>query len=224
MNTVVLFFKISWKWFLLCYKIVIYLFDFCIMFVLSPLPFEKSSLLPIISEETLDYHYGKHHKAYVDKLNILIEWTEFEWKPLEEIILSSDGALFNNAAQTRNHTFYRKCLQSPRENNVPEGVLKEKLFQTFGSFEAFVDKFSESAINNFGSGRTWLVKDKENNLKILNTSNAGNPLTQGYIPLLTVDVWEHAYYIQHRNARADYIKDIFSLINWNFVEEQMVKN
>ena len=194
------------------------------MFILSPLPFEKDALLPVISEETLDYHYGKHHKAYVDKLNSLVQGTDFEGKTLEEVILSSEGAIFNNAAQAWNHTFYWSCLNTPKENNLPKGELLEKILQTFGTFETFVEQFSNTAINNFWSGRTWLVKDQEGNLKILNTSNAGNPLTEGDTPLLTIDVWEHAYYIQHRNARAAYIQSIFSLINWDFVKSQFIKN
>lgn len=194
------------------------------MFILSPLPFEKDALLPVISEETLDYHYGKHHKAYVDKLNSLVQGTDFEGETLEEVILSSEGAIFNNAAQAWNHTFYWNCLNTPKENNLPKGELLEKILQTFGTFETFVEQFSNTAINNFWSGRTWLVKDQEGNLKILNTSNAGNPLTEGDTPLLTIDVWEHAYYIQHRNARAAYIQSIFSLINWDFVKSQFIKN
>lgn len=191
------------------------------MFELPPLPFEKTALLPVISEETLDYHYGKHHKAYVDKLNTLIAWTEFEQKSLEEIMLSAQPwAIFNNAAQIWNHTFYWNCLQSPKDNNHPEWELARAIDQTFGSFESFIEQFSTSAINNFGSGRTWLVKNQEWKLEILNTSNAGNPLTQGHTPLLTIDIWEHAYYIQHRNARPAYIKSFFSLINWDFVAEQ----
>lgn len=191
------------------------------MFKLLPLPFEKTALLPVISEETLDYHYGKHHKAYVDKLNTLIAWTEFEQKSLEEIMLSAQPwAIFNNAAQIWNHTFYWNCLQSPKDNNHPEWELARAIDQTFGSFESFIEQFSTSAINNFGSGRTWLVKNQEWKLEILNTSNAENPLTQGHTPLLTIDIWEHAYYIQHRNSRPAYIKSFFSLINWDFVAEQ----
>ena len=194
------------------------------MFTLLPLPFEKDALLPVISEETLDYHYGKHHKAYVDKLNSLVQGTNFEGKTLEEVILASEWAIFNNAAQAWNHAFYWNCLRAPKESNLPEEQLLEGLLQTFGTFEAFVEQFSMAAVNNFWSGRTWLVKDQEGKLKILNTSNAGNPLTDHYIPLLTIDVWEHAYYIQHRNARAAYVQSIFSLINWDFVASQFMKN
>lgn len=189
------------------------------MFELPPLPFEKTALLPIINEETLEYHYGKHHKAYVDKLNTLVLGTEFEGKSLEEIITTAGaGAIFNNAAQIWNHTFYRNGLRAPRENNQPSGALLEAILQTFGSFEAFLEQLSNAAVNNFGSGRTWLIKNAEGKLEILNTSNAGTPLTQGLKPLLTVDVWEHAYYIQHRNARPAYVQSLFQLINWDFVE------
>ena len=190
------------------------------MFELMELPFEKNALLPIINEETLEYHYWKHHKAYVDKLNSLIVWTEFEWKSLEEIvkIAPADG-IFNNAAQILNHNFYRNCLRAPRENNIPTWDLAQVIEKTFWSFDEFVKKISESAVNNFWSGWTWLVKNPDWTLEIINTSNAWNPMSLWKKPLLTIDVWEHAYYIQHRNARADYIQSIFSLINWNFVEK-----
>lgn len=193
------------------------------MFELPQLPFEKNALLPIINEETLEYHYGKHHKAYVDKLNTLVPGTAFEGKRLEEIILAAEpGPIFNNAAQIWNHTFYWNCLRAPRENNQATGAVLEAILQTFSSFENFLEQLSDAAVNNFGSGRTWLVKNAEGKLEILNTSNAGTPLTQGLIPLLTIDVWEHAYYIQHRNARPAYVQSLFSLINWDFVEENFV--
>jgi Fe-Mn family superoxide dismutase len=176
--------------------------------------------LPIINEETLEYHYGKHHKAYVDKLNSLIVWTEFEWKTLEEIIKSAPaGGIFNNAAQIWNHNFYWNCLRAPRENNVATWDLAQAIEKTFWSFDEFVKKISDSAVNNFWSGWTRLVKDSDWNLEIINTSNADNPMTSGMKPLLTIDVREHAYYIQHRNARANYVQSIFSLINWDFVEK-----
>lgn len=190
------------------------------MFELPQLPFEKTALLPIINEETLEYHYGKHHKAYVDKLNTLVPGTAFEGKSLEEIVTTAEpGAIFNNAAQVWNHTFYWNCLRAPREENQPSGALLEAIHQTFGSFESFLEQLTTAAVNNFGSGWTWLVKNAEGKLEILNTSNAGTPLTQGLKPLLTIDVWEHAYYIQHRNARPVYVQSLFSLINWDFVEE-----
>lgn len=190
------------------------------MFELPQLPFEETALLPVINEETLDYHYGKHHKAYVDKLNALVPGTAFEGKSLEEIIKTAElGAIFNNAAQVWNHTFYWNCLRAPREGNQPSGALLEAINQTFDSFENFLEQMGTAAVNNFGSGWTWLVKNAEGKLEILNTSNAGNPLTQGLHPLLTIDVWEHAYYIQHRNARPAYVQSLFSLINWDFVEK-----
>ena len=192
------------------------------MITLIDLPFEKDALLPVINEETLEYHYWKHHKAYVDKLNSLIPWTEFEWKSLEEIIKTApSGAIYNNAAQIWNHNFYWKCLSSPKENNLPSGELLQKIEQTFESFENFKNLISDSAINNFGSGWTWLVKTEEWNLKIINTSNAWNPMRDWHTTLLTIDVWEHAYYIQHRNARANYVQSLFSLINWDFVENNL---
>ena len=189
------------------------------MFELMDLPFEKTDLLPIINEETLEYHYWKHHKSYVDKLNSLVAGTEFEWKSLEEIIKAAPaGGIFNNAAQIRNHNFYWNCLRTPRENNVANWNLAQAIEKTFWSFDEFVKKISESAVNNFWSGWTWLVKNQDWNLEIVNTSNACNPMTSEMKPLLTIDVWEHAYYIQHRNARANYVQSIFSLINWDFVE------
>jgi len=190
------------------------------MFELMDLPFEKTALLPIINEETLEYHHWKHHKAYVDKLNTLIPGTEFEWRNLEDVIKSAPaGAIFNNAAQIWNHNFYRNCLRAPRENNIPTWKLMEEIEKTFWSFDEFVKKISDSAINNFWSGWTWLVKNQDWSLEIINTSNAGNPMTLWKKPLLTIDVWEHAYYIQHRNARANYVQSIFSIINWDFVEK-----
>jgi len=190
------------------------------MFELMELPFEKNALLPVINEETLEYHYGKHHKAYVDKLNTLVPWTEFEWKSLDEIVKTAPaGGIFNNAAQIWNHNFYWNCLRDPRENNIPTWKFMEEIEKTFWSFDEFVKKISDSAVNNFWSGWTRLVKNKDWNLEIINTSNAGNPMTFWKKPLLTIDVWEHAYYIQHRNARANYVQSIFSLINWDFVEK-----
>lgn len=190
------------------------------MFELMELPFGKNALLPIITEETLEYHHWKHHKAYIDKLNSLIPWTGFEWKSLEEIIKTAPAwAIFNNAAQIRNHNFYWNCLRTPEENNIATWNLAQAIEKTFWSFDEFVKKISESAVNNFWSGWTRLVKDNDWNLEIINTSNAGNPMTLWKKPLLTIDVWEHAYYIQHRNARANYVQSSFSIINWDFVEE-----
>ena len=188
-------------------------------FTLPELPFERDSLVPHISAETLDYHYGKHHQAYVTNLNKLIEGTEFASKTLEEIIVSSEGGVFNNAAQVWNHTFYWNCL-SPNSSGEPTGALAEAIASTFGGFEAFKEKFSTSAATNFGSGWTWLVKNKEGGLEIVNTSNAGSPLTAGQTPVLTCDVWEHAYYVDYRNARPQYVTAFWNLVNWEFAAQQ----
>ena len=187
---------------------------------LPSLPFEQDALEPIISKETLEYHYGKHHQAYVTNLNKLIAGTEFENMSLEEIILKSSGGIFNNAAQVFNHTFYWNCL-APKAGGEPAGKLAEAINQTFGSFAEFKDKFSQTAVGTFGSGWAWLVKDKDGKLEIVSTSNAGNPLTDGKKPLLTCDVWEHAYYIDYRNARATYVEKFWDLVNWDFVASNL---
>lgn len=190
-------------------------------FQLPALPFDKNALEPHISQETLEYHYGKHHNTYVVKLNALIEGTELENKSLEDIIKTSTGGVFNNAAQIWNHTFYWHCL-SPNGGGEPTEHLKEALTNAFGSLDQFKAKFSESAINNFGSSWTWLVKKADGSLDIVNTSNAATPLTdKGVTPLLTVDMWEHAYYIDYRNLRPDYITAFWALINWDFVAQNL---
>lgn len=184
---------------------------------LPELPYAKDALEPHISAETLEYHYGKHHKTYVDKLNGLIPGSEFENKSLEEIVKTSSGGVFNNAAQVWNHTFYWNCL-SPNGGGEPEGELLQKINDAFGSFEEFKAAFSNSAINNFGSAWTWLVKDAEGKLQIVNTSNAATPLTDDTVtPILTIDVWEHAYYVDYRNARPKYVEAFWNLVNWDFV-------
>lgn len=183
---------------------------------LPALPYEKNALAPVISEETIDYHYGKHHQTYVTNLNNLVPGTEFEAMSLEDIILKSSGGIFNNAAQVWNHSFYWQCL-SPNAGGEPSGALADAITKTFGSFADFKTKFSQSAATNFGSGWTWLVKNQDGSIEIVNTSNAATPLTQGKKPLLTVDVWEHAYYVDYRNARPKYLEAIWGLINWNFV-------
>jgi Fe-Mn family superoxide dismutase len=180
------------------------------------LPYDKNALAPIISQETVEYHYGKHHQTYVTNLNNMIQGTEFETMSLEEIIQKSSGGIFNNAAQVWNHTFYWQCL-GPNCGGEPDGALAEAIKQTFGSFADFKTKMSQSAVGNFGSGWTWLVKNNDGGLEIVNTSNAATPLTQGKKPLLTIDVWEHAYYIDYRNARAKYLEEIWKIINWKFV-------
>lgn len=185
-------------------------------FTLPELPYAKDALAPTISEETLEYHYGKHHQTYVDKLNGLVPGTEFEGKSLEEIIKSSSGGVFNNAAQIWNHTFYWNSL-SPNGGGEPTGALADAIKSTFGSFDDFKAKFNDSAVNNFGSSWTWLVKKADGSLAIVNTSNAGTPITdEGVTPLITVDLWEHAYYIDFRNARPKYLEGFWSLVNWEF--------
>ena len=188
--------------------------------VLPPLPFAKDALEPIISAETIDYHYGKHHQAYVTNLNKLIEGTWFADASLEEIIKKSDGGIFNNAAQVWNHTFYWNGL-SPDGGGEPSGALGEAIDQAFGSFAAFKEAFIRSAAGNFGSGWTWLVKSEDASLEIVNTSNADTPLRNGKTPLLTIDVWEHAYYIDYRNARPKYLDEIWKLVNWDFVASNL---
>jgi Fe-Mn family superoxide dismutase len=183
---------------------------------LPALPFAIDALEPHISAETLQFHHGKHHATYVDKLNGLIAGTEFESATLEEIIQRSSGGIFNNAAQVWNHSFYWNCL-SPNGGGVPAAALAEAINRDFGSFDAFKEKFAAAAVGNFGSGWTWLVKNKDGDLEIVNTDDADNPMTQAYLPLLTCDVWEHAYYIDYRNRRPDYIAAFWQLLNWDFV-------
>ncbi|QIP56092.1 superoxide dismutase [Fe] [Hafnia alvei] len=189
-------------------------------FELPALPYEKNALEPHISAETLEYHYGKHHNTYVVNLNNLIKGTEFKGKSLEEIIKTSTGGIFNNAAQVWNHTFYWHCL-SPKGGNAPTGAVAEAINKAFGSFDAFKEELTKSAIGNFGSGWTWLVKKADGSLAIVNTSNAATPLTNGDKPLLTVDVWEHAYYIDYRNARPKYLENFWALVNWEFVAKNL---
>jgi len=184
---------------------------------LPELPYAKDALEPHISVETLEYHHGKHHATYVTKLNDLIPGTEFENLSLEETLRKAPaGPLFNNAAQIWNHTFYWNCM-SPSGGGEPQGELAAAIDSTFGSLDAFREQFSASAANNFGSGWTWLVKNRDGGLEIVNTSNAGCPLTEGKTPLLTCDVWEHAYYIDYRNARPKYVEAFWNLVNWEFV-------
>lgn len=184
--------------------------------MLPELPYAQNALEPHISAETLEYHYGKHHATYVANLNKLIPGTEFAEMSLEEIIKKSSGGIFNNAAQIWNHTFYWNCL-SPNGGGDPEDDMLQAINQAFGSFEAFKEKFAASAATNFGSGWTWLVKSANGRLEIVNTGNAGTPLTDGKQPLLVCDVWEHAYYIDYRNARPKYVEAFWNLVNWEFV-------
>ncbi|MFB0768261.1 superoxide dismutase [Fe] [Aeromonas salmonicida] len=190
-------------------------------FELPALPYAINALEPHISQETLEYHHGKHHNTYVVNLNNLVPGTEFEGKSLEEIIKTSTGGIFNNAAQTWNHTFYWHCL-SPSGGNEPTGALADAINKAFGSFAEFKDAFTKSAIGNFGSSWTWLVKKADGSLAIVNTSNAGCPLTEaGTTPLLTVDLWEHAYYIDFRNLRPKYMETFWTLVNWEFVAKNL---
>ncbi len=183
---------------------------------LPELPFAQDALAPRISAETLEYHYGKHHATYVANLNKLIPGTLFENLALEEIIKTAPaGAIFNNAAQVWNHTFYWNCL-SPNGGGEPDGALAQAINESFGSFNEFKQQFSTSAATNFGSGWTWLVQNNNGSVGIVNTSNAGCPLTEGVTPLLTIDIWEHAYYIDYRNARPTYIESFWELVNWDF--------
>lgn len=185
-------------------------------FTLPPLPYAMDALSPHISKETLEYHYGKHHNAYVNNLNKLIVDTEFANLSLDEIIKKAKGGIFNNAAQVWNHTFYWHCL-SPNGGGEPTGKVAEAINKAFGSFIAFKDQFTQAAITTFGSGWAWLVQDKQGHLKIISTSNAGTPMTEGLTALLTCDVWEHAYYIDYRNLRPDYVAAFWKLVNWEFV-------
>ncbi|MGE4350066.1 MAG: superoxide dismutase [Candidatus Berkiella sp.] len=189
---------------------------------LPALPYSLDALQPHISKETLEFHYGKHHRAYVDNLNKLIANTEFAEQTLEAIILKSSGGIFNNAAQVWNHTFYWNCLK-PNGGGLPTGKLAEAINQSFGSFEAFKEKFTQTAITTFGSGWAWLVKKQDGSIDLVSTSNAATPMTQSQKALLTCDVWEHAYYIDYRNARPQYLEHFWELINWDFVAENFEK-
>lgn len=184
-------------------------------FELPALPYEKNALEPHISAETLEFHYGKHHATYVTKLNGLVEGTDMANMSLEDVVKNSDGGVFNNAAQIWNHTFYWNSL-SPNGGGEPSGALADAIAAKWGSFSAFKDAFNDKAVNNFGSSWTWLVKKSDGSLDIVNTSNAGTPITEGLTPLITVDLWEHAYYIDYRNVRPDYLKGFWSLVNWEF--------
>lgn len=187
-------------------------------FELPNLPYAYDALVPHMSKETLEFHHGKHHKTYVDNLNKLVPGTEFENMDLETIIKKSSGGIFNNAAQIWNHTFFWNGL-SPKGGGEPTGDLAAAIVRDFGSFAAFKEKFSEASIKQFGSGWGWLVLNSDGKLEITSTSNAGTPLTEGKKPLLTCDVWEHAYYIDYRNKRPDFLATFWNLVNWNFVSE-----
>lgn len=193
------------------------------MYKLPPLPYSKDALAPVISTETIDYHYGKHHQAYVDNLNKMVPGTEFDGLSLEQIVLKAPaGPVFNNAAQVWNHTFYWNGL-TPKGGGEPTGALADAIKKAFGSFTGFKEKFSQAAVSQFGSGWAWLVKKKDGSLAVVQTGNAGNPMTAGDTPLWTCDVWEHAYYIDYRNARAKYVDQFWGLVNWEFVAGNLPK-
>jgi Fe-Mn family superoxide dismutase len=185
-------------------------------FELPALPYAKNALEPYISEKTLEFHYGKHHQAYVNNLNNLVPGTEFEQADLETIIKKAGGGIFNNGAQVWNHTFYfEQFSASPVAE--PTGKLKEAITDTFGSFDAFKEAFTKAAATLFGSGWAWLVRNDGGELSIVQTGNAGNPLRDGLIPLMTCDVWEHAYYLDKQNARPKYIEDFWKVLDWSVI-------
>ncbi|MDD6209225.1 MAG: superoxide dismutase [Bacteroidales bacterium] len=188
-------------------------------FELPPLPYAENALEPIISERTLQFHHGKHHLAYVNNLNALIVGTKFENDSLETIIMESDGPIFNNAAQVWNHTFYFNSL-SPKGGGQPKGKLADAINATWGSFENFQKEFNAAATSQFGSGWAWLVKDGDGKLSIVKTGNADNPMTKGLTPILTFDVWEHAYYLDYQNRRPDYVGEMWKIINWDEVSKR----
>ncbi|MEJ2059098.1 MAG: superoxide dismutase [Gammaproteobacteria bacterium] len=186
---------------------------------LPSLPYDKNALEPHISAETLEFHHDKHHATYVTNLNKLVPGTEFENASLEDIIKKAPaGGIFNNGAQVWNHTFYFNCM-GPNGGGAPGGDLAAAIDKAFGSFDAFKEKFAQSGATNFGSGWTWLVKNASGDVEIVNTSNAANPLRDGLTPLLTADVWEHAYYIDYRNARPKYLEAFWNVVNWDFVAQ-----
>ncbi|GMU75587.1 MAG: superoxide dismutase [Gammaproteobacteria bacterium] len=188
---------------------------------LPALPWARDALAPHISAETIDFHYGKHHNAYVNNLNKLIDGTPQAQRSLEDIVRDSEGGIFNNAAQVYNHTFYWHCLK-PNGGGTPAGKLGKAIDAAFGSFAKFREEFSTAAATQFGSGWAWLVRDAQGKLKVAKTANADTPLAHGQTPLLTIDVWEHAYYIDYRNDRPKYIDTFLNhLVNWEFVEKNL---
>jgi len=187
---------------------------------LPNLPYADNALEPVVSKNTIGFHHGKHHKAYVDNLNKLIERTAYEAMTLEEIIVNSNGAIFNNAAQVWNHTFYFASFKPDASEGAPTGALAEAIDKGFGSFENFKKEFSDAAVSLFGAGWAWLVKDAAGDLSIMKESNAGNPLTEKLTPILTFDVWEHAYYLDYQNRRADYIAALWNIIDWDVVSKR----
>ncbi|MCX6268870.1 MAG: superoxide dismutase [Bacteroidetes bacterium] len=183
---------------------------------LPKLPYALDALEPYISKRTIEFHYGKHHQAYVNNLNKLIVGTEFENATLDHIVMKAGAGIFNNGAQVWNHTFYWNCMK-PQGGGEPTGALAEAILKNFGSFAEFKEKFSAAAATLFGSGWAWLIKKEDGRLEIVQESNAGNPMKHGASPLLTCDVWEHAYYLDKQNVRPDYIADFWKLVDWNAV-------
>ncbi len=188
---------------------------------LIQLPYEANALEPVISKETLEFHHGKHLQAYVNNLNGLIEGTKYEEMPLEEIVKTADGGVFNNAGQILNHNLYFTQFRTPKADNKPTGVIAQWIDQQFGSFEAFKEEFTKKGATLFGSGWVWLSVDKEGKLVITQETNAGNPVQKGLRPLLTFDVWEHAYYIDYQNRRPDHLNALWQIINWDMVNERL---
>ncbi len=186
------------------------------------LPYPTNGLEPVISSETIEYHYGKHLQTYVTNLLNLTKGTEYEQKEIEEIVATApNGGIFNNAGQVLNHTLYFLQFNTPRQNNAPSGKLAELITRDFGSFEEFQKQMESAAVSLFGSGWAWLSVDKEGKLQITQESNAGNPLRQGNKPLMCIDVWEHAYYIDYRNRRADHVKQLWEIIDWAAVADRL---
>ena len=188
-------------------------------FTQPKLPYAQDALMPVISPTTIEYHYGKHEKAYIDTLNSLIEGTEYAEMPLEEIIVKSDGKLFNNASQAWNHIFYFFKF-SPDGIKEPSGKLREKIEEQFGSVDEFKKKFEEAGATLFGSGWVWLAADNDGKLFIIQSGNAGNPMTEGLQPILTFDVWEHAYYLDYQNLRAQYLHRLWDIVDWTVIEDR----
>ena len=191
------------------------------MFTLMALPYADSALAPVVSPNTISFHHGKHHKTYVDNLNNLIKGTEFESMSLEDIVRKSSGGVFNNAAQIWNHDFYWNSLRAGG-GGVPSGKVADRINESFGSFDEFKKQLSATTVSQFGSGWGWLVADSAGKLKVVKTGNAEVPMTQGLKPLLTIDVWEHAYYLDHQNRRADYVNAVIDkLLNWEFAAKNL---
>ncbi|MBU28569.1 MAG: superoxide dismutase [Fe] [Gammaproteobacteria bacterium] len=190
-------------------------------FELPVLPYAENALAPNISEETIELHYGRHHKSHVDDLNSLIISSEFEGKSLDEIIRSSTGSIFNHAAEVWNHSFYWRCM-TPNSNMRPSGAFADAIDQTFGSFEYLKEEFIRASVSIFGSGWGWLVRANDGTLELVTSAGTGNPMVDKKVPLLTCDVWEHAYYLDYRNSRLAYVKAFFELVNWEYVQAQFV--